>query len=151
MVRVGNGDGYLVFELFIVKDAVGPAMLVVGDLKVFPGDLGIIADRLKYRFFGGEPRGEMLRRAFVLFRVGDLLFQEDVVQERLPPAFDGPLDAFNFDDVDAGSDNHLFYQLFHFFDRGFKSRKHRPRDDRVPDIQFIYSGDRRNGTDIIIL
>jgi len=98
-----------VLEFLIAVNAIRPAEFIVEDFYVLPLHMGVIADGLEYRFFGGESSGKMLGGIFVLAGVFDLLVAKNVLQKIVIPAVDGFLDAFDFNNVHPDAEDRVWF------------------------------------------
>ena len=67
--------------------------------------MGIVAEGFEDRLLGRKPARQMLVRKFFGLGVIEFLGAENMVQETSAPALDCLLDALDFDDVNAGSDD----------------------------------------------
>jgi len=87
---------------------VGALTRLSPDFEFFPGNavLNAGAEGLGSRFLGREPRCKALCAVLLALAVSDLLGRKDTGQEAGSIAGNGPRDTFDFNDVDAGSDEH---------------------------------------------
>src|SRR5664280_1934795 len=91
-----------------VKHHRGPSTGGALDFDVLPGDAPAptCSDGLHGRFFGGKASGVALRLIGLGFAVADFVGCKYPLQKSPAKALDGRLDAIDFCDVDAGSDDH---------------------------------------------
>ena len=86
----------------------GTAAWSATDFKFFPGNamLDAGAEGLGSGFFSSKAGSKTLSKAGSGAAIGYFLIGEHAFKEALAVAFDGTRDARNFDEVDAGSDQH---------------------------------------------
>jgi len=93
----------ILFEIFSVQAAIGPAGGGVPDRDVFSRDRNVGADGSDDRFFGRETGGKMRERIAVVLSVGDFLGAKNTLQETGAPALDRGPDAVDLDQIDPAA------------------------------------------------
>lgn len=78
------------------------------DLEFFPGNavLNTGAEGFGSGFFGGEASGKTLSKAGSGATIGNFPGSEDALEEAVAVAFDRSRNTRNFNEVDAGADQH---------------------------------------------
>ena len=90
------------------EDQSGAAAGGAPDFEFLPGNavLDASAESFGSGFFGGETGGKTLSKAGFGAAIRDFVGSKNPFEKAVAVALDGPCDARDFDEVDAGADQH---------------------------------------------